>query len=1051
LTTEQNHSAAQDRALRAGRIAASVLAALVCVYVLDAGTGAAPDAVHRLLIDWLTPAAFYVTVACCLVAARRGRRDAVAWRLLAAGIFSYGTGFLVHSIAGGGAYADAPVACHVMWLALFPFAYAALILFLRARLEHFPRSVWLDGVIVSLTLCGLVAAFALPAFTDAAGDSFGVLALLIYPLGDVVLLTFAAVALSLARWRAGWGWSLMAAAFAVFAVGDVVLAYLGATDDFVRGSLIDTSYIVATLLIAAAALTGLNDMPRRPTDAPRLLVLPFACAGINIVLIFVDQFVDLPNDDVILAMPAVALALARGLITLGDVRRLYESRRFERGFEDAAIGMAVIGTDLTYLRVNDALSQMLGRAPDQIVGLRTVDITHADDLEVTHDVVAGAFESGDDMRFSKRLRHADGSYVDVMIASTLVHDDGEQYFFSQIQDVTRERRAERQKEAIAGLGRFALVTTDVQALAERAVETVTAALGVQHCTLVVAAGEEQLRVEAGSMGMKVGTMLPRMGLGDYVLRTGQSTISHDVVNDTRFTLTPQAKKAGVRRAMAVPVLSRRGGDRVLNVFQRDDNRRFGDDDLLFLESVANVLASAFDRAEAEEELRRRALEDPLTGLANRALLGSHLERALYTSLRHNVQIAVMMIDLDRFKYLNDTLGHGIGDELLCAVAERLRGAVRDEDLVARLGGDEFVVVCAEAESDAAIGEVAQRLVDVLAQPFGVAGRELHVSASVGVTVANEGASADSLLRDADAAMYRAKERGGGRFEVFDAALRARLVHRVSTEEALRRALGRDELAVRYQPIVDPRTGEVHSFEALLRWHHPERGIVSPTEFVPVAEETGLIVPIGAWVLRTACEQAAAWNELRGPDRPLAISVNLSPRQVRPELLFEVRRALAGTIPPSLLMLEITESLLLEPDSTLGVIADLRELGVMVALDDFGSGYSSLSYLQSYPLDFVKLDRGFVQALDASERTAAVVRAAIEMAGALGHTVVAEGVQRPEQLARLRELGCDLVQGFLFAPALEPGEAAELLNGVDLATAVTLPAPAPLRAPRVGSV
>jgi EAL domain-containing protein (putative c-di-GMP-specific phosphodiesterase class I) len=255
---------------------------------------------------------------------------------------------------------------------------------------------------------------------------------------------------------------------------------------------------------------------------------------------------------------------------------------------------------------------------------------------------------------------------------------------------------------------------------------------------------------------------------------------------------------------------------------------------------------------------------------------------------------------------------------------------------------------------------------------------------------------------------------------------------MSTEAALRQALDRHELCVRYQPVVEPATGRVAGFEALLRWHHPDRGLVSPAEFIPIAEETDLILPIGRWVLRTACAQAAVWNRAR-PSDPVAMAVNLSPRQVTPELVDDVAGALAHSgLPAGWLMLEITESLLLEQASTIGVVSDLRALGVRVALDDFGSGYSSLSYLQSYPLDVVKLDRGFVDSLDESTASAAVVTAAIDMARALGLRVVAEGVERESQLVRLRELGCPYVQGFLFAPALDPADAAELLGGMRLA-------------------
>ena len=850
----------------------------------------------------------------------------------------------------------------------------------------------------------------------------------------MILLTLSLVALSLARWRGGWSWNFLTAAFALFAISDIVLVFVTAQGTYDVTSVAATGYPIAALLIGVAALRPAAPMPRGAAAGPGLLILPFFCVAINVVFMLVDQFVTFPNDDLILPAPAIALGMARAAMTLGDLRRLYESRRFERGFEDATIGMAMIAPDMRYLRVNDALVGMFGFPAEQLLQTTTVAITHPDDLAMTREYVEESLRAGEAPPFRKRFLRADGSAVETLVTSTLIQDDdGTQYFFSQIQDVTHENRAKRQQAAIAELGHLALELTDVTLLSERAVRVVADTLAVEVCSVLAEDPDTgAMRFEARSAAPLAEAMLPG-GAGSqsgYTLLTDAPVIANDLAGETRFTVPGHLLTDGLERGVSVPIRARRAAPRVLIAHERCRDRRFVDDDVPFLEAVANVLASALDRAAAEEELRRRALEDPLTGLANRTLLGSHLERALHSVARHEDQIAVMMLDLDRFKYLNDTLGHSAGDELLVAVAERLTSAVREADLVARLGGDEFVVVCSDAGSDAAIAEVAQRVVDVLAPPFAVADRELYVSASVGVAVVGPDgrATAESLLRDSDAAMYRAKERGGARYEVFDDALRARLVRRVSTEEALRRALDRDELRVRYQPIVRPETGEVAAFEALLRWSHPERGVVSPAEFIPVAEETDLIVPIGAWVLRTACEQAAVWNAQRGPGHPLSMSVNLSPRQVRPELIDEVRRALEGTIHPRLLVLEITESLLLEPVATSGVINDLRALGVRVALDDFGSGYSSLSYLQSYPLDFVKLDRGFVQTLDDSAATGAVVRAAIQMAGALGLRVVAEGVQRPEQLDRLRELGCDYVQGFLFAPALEPDEAAELLGG-----------------------
>ena len=391
-------------------------------------------------------------------------------------------------------------------------------------------------------------------------------------------------------------------------------------------------------------------------------------------------------------------------------------------------------------------------------------------------------------------------------------------------------------------------------------------------------------------------------------------------------------------------------------------RAFNLDDVRFLEAVAHVIAGACDRAASELELRRRALEEPLTGLANRALLNSQLEVELRHARRLDDCVCVLALDLDRFKVVNDTLGHTVGDSLLRRIAARLRTCVREEDLVARPGGDEFTIVCTRTATDHAIVEVAQRLVDVIVAPFEIEGRDVFITASVGVAVSEHGhETPEELLRDADTAMYRAKELGGGRFEAFDVALRHHLIERMTIERDLRHAVQRDQLLLHYQPVIELVGERIVGFEALLRWQHPERGLLAPDQFIHIAEETGLIVPIGSWVLRQVCAQLTQW-----PDE-IRLSANLSALQIRPELVTEVELQLAKhRIAPGRLVLEITESLVLDP-SIKPVIASLRALGVQLALDDFGTGYSSLGSLQRFPLDIVKLDRTLIESSHGNQR------------------------------------------------------------------------------------
>jgi diguanylate cyclase (GGDEF)-like protein len=508
----------------------------------------------------------------------------------------------------------------------------------------------------------------------------------------------------------------------------------------------------------------------------------------------------------------------------------------------------------------------------------------------------------------------------------------------------------------------------------------------------------------------------------YTLSSNEPVVSNDLPGETRFSVPPRIVEVGLRRGLSVAVPERVGARHVLLAHGYRHTRPFSPEDANFVQAVAHVIGGALDRAATEDELRRRALEDPLTGLANRALVISQLETELRHARRMRHRVCVLVLDIDRFKSLNDTLGHTVGDGILRQVAARLTASVREEDLVARPGGDEFIVVCTRTATDHAIAEVAQRLVDATKEPFEVDGREVVMSASLGLTISDDGSgSPEELLRDADAAMHRAKELGGGRFVAFDLELRHRLVERLEIECDLRHAVNRDELELHYQPLIDLTHERVVGFEALVRWQHPERGLMMPGEFIAIAEETGLIVPIGRWVLTRACEQLRRWPE------HIYVSANLSAVQITAELVDEVACHLdRNLITPSRLVLEITESLVLDPRIK-PVIAALRGLGVRVALDDFGTGYSSLGSLQRFPLDVVKLDRTLIGSV-ADGRGVAVVRAAIELGEALGVHVVAEGIEGRPQLDALRDIGCGLGQGFLFARPLPAEQAGHLLLG-----------------------
>jgi diguanylate cyclase (GGDEF)-like protein/PAS domain S-box-containing protein len=443
-----------------------------------------------------------------------------------------------------------------------------------------------------------------------------------------------------------------------------------------------------------------------------------------------------------------------------------------------------------------------------------------------------------------------------------------------------------------------------------------------------------------------------------------------------------------------------------------------------------------ERKRAQAELAHQALHDPLTGLPNRLLFLDRLEVALTRLQRRGSAVAVLFLDLDRFKLINDTHGHDAGDNVLIEVAARLRGLLRPSDTLSRFGGDEFTILCEDIEGEPDAVGVAERIEHVLGAPFSVGDREVFLSASIGIALGlDSGMAPGTLLRDADAAMYGAKERGRSRYALFDGEMRLRGAERLETESALRRAIEREELCVYYQPEVDLATGRVVGVEALVRWQHPERGLVAPGEFIPVAEETGLIVPIGEWVLRQACLQAQAWRHEFPDGPPLRMAVNLSARQLaHGQLRDTVSRALAeADMDPATLCLEITESAVSDdPPAAMLMLRGLKKLGVWLAIDDFGVGFSSLSQIRHLPpVDVLKIDRSFIAGLGENRQDAAIVTSVISLAHSLELTAIAEGVETSEHVHELRALGCDLAQGFYFARPAPPERIAELLSTANL--------------------
>ncbi len=694
---------------------------------------------------------------------------------------------------------------------------------------------------------------------------------------------------------------------------------------------------------------------------------------------------------------------ARLVYAIGkDVSEAREAKeRFRSAFEDAAIGMSITSLDGRLQRVNAALCELVGRDPEELVGSSVAELTHPDDRAADHEAMTLMRASRSrSHRTRTRYLRPDGSVVWVALNATLVTDAGEpRYFISQMSDIT---------DRVAASGELARREAELRMLTENTTDFLS-----RH------------RPDGGYR---------------YASRASRRLLGWDACDlEGRPALggVHRDDRAAVAKAFAAAA---GGGQTVVQYRAVHRDGRF-----VWIEStlsgvraedeVVEVVAVSRDVSErklAEVELARQATHDRLTGLPNRALFLDRLSHALARLARRPGVVGVLFLDLDRFKLVNDSLGHAAGDRLLVDVAQRLASALRPADTVARFGGDEFTVICEDITRAAEAGALADRVVELFREPFAVEGAEIFLDPSIGIGVAADGAVApEALVADADAAMYRAKG-SGGRVEHFDAAMRADAQARLATETALRRALQRDELQLCYQPIVHLTTGTVVAFEALVRWQHPSRGLLRPEEFVSLAEETGLIVPIGAWVLDQACGQAVGWPQAPGAAGPPGVSVNLSARQLgRGDLHGVVAGALERSgLDPTRLCLEITESAVLDSSAHItDALADLKALGIALALDDFGSGYTSLAHLRRLPVDIIKIDRSFVAGMGAEPQDAAVLTALVSLSRGLGLGTVAEGIETATQREELTSIGCETGQGFVFAKPQTPEQAVALIGRV----------------------
>jgi diguanylate cyclase (GGDEF)-like protein/PAS domain S-box-containing protein len=683
-------------------------------------------------------------------------------------------------------------------------------------------------------------------------------------------------------------------------------------------------------------------------------------------------------------------------------------QRFRGSFERAATGMALVGTDGRFLRVNRSLCEILGYPERELLGKTFQELTHPDDLEFDLEhlrrLLAGEVRT---YQTEKRYLHQDGHVVWALLSVSVVHDEEDEplYFVSQIQDVSERKKVE--KVIIESEERF-------RSLVQNSSDIITI-LGADGTVLYVSPAVE--RVTGYRPEEQVGT-------------NAFGSVHPDDREQALNTFAEVLKRPGLHPPLEFRVPHKDGSWRYLEHVVNN---------LLDDPTVQGVVINSWDVTERKalvEQLSYQAFHDLLTGLPNRALFMDRLEHALTRADRRGSKVAVLFTDVDNFKVINDSLGHKAGDQLLVAIAERLKACLRPEDTAARLGGDEFTILVEDVAGVGEVVQIAERIAEILRPPFALGEQEVFATVSTGIALNSSAQEqAADLLRHADLAMYRAKRRGKARHEVFEPSMDAKVVERLILETGLRRALVRQQFKVYYQPIVALESGKVAGVEALVRWEHPQRGLLLPEAFLSVAEETGLIVRIGQWVLREAVKQARIWQERYPGTPPLTVSVNLSPRQFfHPNLVAEVLEE--SEIEPASLQLEITEGAMATngTSSSDRTLRNLKRMGVQLAIDDFGLGYSSLSYLKRFPVDFLKIDRSFTAGLggepNGASKDTEIVKAMIELTHALGLKVIAEGVETSEQLRRLRNMKCDFAQGNYFSEPL-PSEALAVNLAEDL--------------------
>ncbi len=946
-----------------------------------------------------------------------------------------------------------PAISDVLYLSVYPCLIAGLILLIRRRGASRDRGSLIDAAMIAIGIGTLSWVFLIsPYVTDTTLSGLVKFVSMGYPLMDMLMLTVA-VRLAVGSGRRSPSLNLMVTAIVALFVTDSLYGWLQLHDGYIPGSgFLEIGWIAFYVGFGAAALhPSMKQLSERATDVEaRVGIGRLALLGAASLLAPLTQVIQIwrgepVNVPVVLAA-TITLFLLAVIRMVGLVSQQQQSVDRERALREAGASLVTAtNRDGIHASAIQAIRALAG--PD-------ASIRMCEERDGTDDLVVVAAAGGSD--------DAEGAH----------------FHLSELQAWKRERLLDNDAYVVKTYESTLRGALSLPTEADGAV--MVAPLFIREelrGLMVVATPDEMPRTIVDSLralSSQVALALESAALTEDLLMQQSEKRFASLVQNSSDIVTVVDADTSVRYASpsAHRVLGLEPealeGSRFIDLVHPDDKTRvlsfltaMGDGEghpglmefrvqcqdgtfifaetlrtnLLHDPNVHGIVLNTRDISERkafEEQLSHQAFHDSVTNLANRALFRDRVTHAIERQERDHKPIAVLFMDLDDFKTINDSLGHAAGDQLLREVGDRLKEALRAADTAARLGGDEFAILLEDGGEGIQAVDVADRVMQMLEEPFALEGKEVYVRASVGIAVA-EGerlGDAEELLRNADVAMYMAKEKGKGRYQVFEPAMHDTALKRLELKADLQRALEHGEFVLHYQPVIELESGNISGVEALVRWIHPVRGIVPPLDFIPLAEETGLIVPIGRWVLEEACRTAVEL-QTRFPNQPqFHMAVNLSARQIaRPELVDEVRGILQETaLQPQALILEITESVMMQDmDLSIERLTELKALGVQLAIDDFGTGYSSLNYVRRFPVDILKVDKSFIDGVSEGGESSALTAAVIELAGILNLKPVAEGIERADQLQRLLELHCDLGQGFFFAKPLPSDDLKALLH------------------------